>query len=140
MPIGLFGGSVGVNAASAGARPVMLTDNHIVITLTTIHIPATIYRDWLRKLFAFRYARAEPIIPAIQITKPLANGAAKRWQGYVAREGFGMTRIKNQISEKSPKMGNTHINQRYFLLVLRGLLVFGHIRGIRAGCPTLRTF
>jgi len=78
-------------------------------------------------LLALRYAIAEAINPAIQITKPLANGAANRWQGYVALDGFGITRIKNQISENSPRMGNTHINQRYFLPLLRGLPVFGHL-------------
>jgi hypothetical protein len=53
----------------------------------------------------------EPISPVSQITKPLASGAATRWQGYVAREGFGTTRIRNQISDNNPAMGNTHINQ-----------------------------
>jgi hypothetical protein len=126
MPIGLFGGSLGVNAASAGILPVILTENHIVITLTTTNIPATIYRDLWRNLFALRNAIAEPINPAIQITKPLANGAARRWHGYVAREGFGITRIKNQISEKSPMTGKPHINQRYFLPPLICLPVSGH--------------
>ena len=30
------------------------------------------------------------------------NGAAVRMQGYVARLGFGMTRIKNQMVEAMP--------------------------------------
>jgi hypothetical protein len=30
------------------------------------------------------------------------NGAAVRMQGYVARLGFGMTRIKNQMVEARP--------------------------------------
>jgi hypothetical protein len=57
--------------------------------------------------------------------KPPASGVTTRWQGYVDREGFGTTRIKNHISEKSPTMGNTHINQRYFVLCPRYFPVLG---------------
>ena len=80
---------------------------------------------------ALRYAKIELISPASQTTKPLASGAATRWQGYVAREGFGITRIRNQISDNIPAMGNTHINQQYFLLCLRYLPVFGQTDTIR---------
>ena len=102
-----------------------------------ISTPAITYRDWLRKIFALRYATAEPINPASQIKKPLAKGATKRWQGYVALEGFGITRIKNQISEKSPMMGNTHISHGYFLWLIIGLPVFGHLVCVWAECLLL---
>jgi len=81
-----------------------------------------------------RYAKVEPISPASQTTKPLASGTATRWQGYVALEGLGITRIKNQISDSNPAIGNSQINQQYFLFrfaVRRPaeiyLSVFGHI-------------
>jgi hypothetical protein len=61
-----------------------------------------------------------------QSTKPEANGKAIRWHGYVAREGFGITRIKNHISDTRPAMGNIHINQRYFILLFKDLPVLGH--------------
>jgi len=59
------------------------------------------------------------------MTNPLASGAAIRWQGYVAREGFGRTRMRNQSSDNSPAMGNSHISQGYFLLRRKCLPVFG---------------
>jgi hypothetical protein len=68
------------------------------------------------------------------MTKPLASGAATRWHGYIAREGFGSTRIKNQISDNRPTMGHTHISQEYFLLRPGYSPVFGHCRGVWAGC------
>jgi hypothetical protein len=37
-------------------------------------------------------------------TKPEANGKAALWQGYEARDGFGMTRIKNQMVAVIPKL------------------------------------
>jgi len=60
-----------------------------------------------------------------QTTKLLASGAASRWQGYVAREGLGTTRRRNQISDNNPAMGNTHISQQYFLFCPGYLPVFG---------------
>ena len=40
--------------------------------------------------------------------KPDASGNATRWQGYVAREGLGITRTKNQINAANPVNGNSH--------------------------------
>jgi hypothetical protein len=54
--------------------------------------------------------------PVSQTTKLLASGAATRWQGYVAREGFGSTRMRNQISANNPKMGNSQINHGLLIL------------------------
>jgi len=44
--------------------------------------------------------------------KPDANGNATRWQGYVARDGFGITLMRNQTSARSPVIGrnqNSHL-------------------------------
>jgi hypothetical protein len=75
---------------------------------------------------AFLNAIVDATRAASQATKPEANGKAIRWHGYVAREGFGITRIKNQISDTRPAMGNIHINQRYFVLLFKDLPVLGH--------------
>ena len=64
--------------------------------------------------FALRKAVTEPMAPASQIAKPDANGKAARWHGYVAREGFGITRNKNHSSAKNPPIGNSHFSQRCF--------------------------
>jgi hypothetical protein len=76
----------------------------------------------------------EPTAPASQTIKPEANGNATRWHGYVARDGFGITRIKNHISAKTPPMGNTQRIQRRLLcstdqLVLGQHLVFSFACG-----------
>jgi hypothetical protein len=42
---------------------------------------------------------------------PDASRNATRWHGYPAREGFGITRIKNHISDISPAMGNMYFTQ-----------------------------
>jgi hypothetical protein len=62
--------------------------------------------------------------PASQSAKPDANGKAKRWHGYVAREGFGITRNRNHSIAKNPPIGNIHFSQRCFCLLLRGLHAF----------------
>jgi hypothetical protein len=59
----------------------MLRDSHIAVTAAPVQTTAIKYREWLSKRRALWYASAEAINPAIQIKKPLANGAAKRWQG-----------------------------------------------------------
>ena len=47
-----------------------------------------------------------------------AIGAAARMQGYEARLGFGMTLIKNQISDAIPKNGNSSFLIQRFMLRL----------------------
>jgi len=74
---------------------------------------------------AFLNAIVDAIRAVSQAMKPDANGKAIRWHGYVALEGFGITRIKNQISDIRPAIGNIHINQRYFVLLCKGLPVLG---------------
>jgi hypothetical protein len=90
---------------------VLLKAAHIKQTLAAMQIAATTYRAFARERFALRYAATEPARPSSQIIKPDANGKATRWQGYVAREGFGITRIKNHIRANSPEIGNSHLNQ-----------------------------
>jgi hypothetical protein len=45
---------------------------------------------------------------------PNATGAATRWHGYSARDGFGMTLTKYQINAASPMTGNSHLAQRHW--------------------------
>jgi hypothetical protein len=77
-----------------------------------MNIIPTMYLARRKLSLALRKATAEPINPIIHIIKPDANGNATRWQGYVARDGFGITRIRNHISAASPLIGNNQINQR----------------------------
>ncbi len=72
----------------------------------------------------------EAVRPQSQITKPDASGKATRWQGYAALLGFGMTRAKNQISDKRPVTGSSHSTGRQrFLGELLILPVFGQRDG-----------
>ena len=88
---------------------------------------AVIYWAFASSLFAFLKATIEPNMPVSQMTNPDARGNATLWQGYVARLGFGMTRIRNQISDTSPIKGSSHFTQVYFLLKMTTLPVFGQI-------------
>jgi hypothetical protein len=63
----------------------------------------------------FRYISLVPKRPANQITKPLANGKAARWQGYAARDGLGRTRSRNHASDASPTTGVATLSQMRFL-------------------------
>jgi hypothetical protein len=53
--------------------------------------------------------------------KPDANGNATRWQGYVARDGFGITLMRNHISAANPVIEGNQNNQ----LCFAGLAVLG---------------
>jgi hypothetical protein len=66
-------------------------------------------------------------MPVSHTTKPLAMGAARRWQGYAARDGFGMTRIKNHSSDTAPTNGNAQKAQRCPLRLSIKRPVFGQI-------------
>jgi hypothetical protein len=67
----------------------------------------------LKKLcLALRNAATEPSRPISQITKPEANGKATRWQGYVARDGLGITLMRNHISAANPVIEGSQNNQR----------------------------
>jgi hypothetical protein len=94
----------------------MLIASHKAPTLTARQTSPITYRLRAKLTFAFLNATAQAPNPNIHVTKLEANGNANRWQGYVARDGFGTTRIKNQTSDTRPAMGNIHFNQRYFLL------------------------
>jgi hypothetical protein len=77
-----------------------------------------------------RYAATEPANPINQIIKPDASGKATLWHGYVARNGFGITRIKNQIRANNPETGNNHLSQLNLLLGSMGLPVLGQTGGV----------
>jgi hypothetical protein len=46
--------------------------------------------------------------------KPDASGNAIRWQGYAARDGFGITLMRNQTSAANPVIEGSQNSQRYF--------------------------
>jgi hypothetical protein len=46
--------------------------------------------------------------------KPDANGNATRWQGYVARDGLGITLMRNHISAANPVIEGNQNNQLCF--------------------------
>jgi hypothetical protein len=46
--------------------------------------------------------------------KPDANGNATRWQGYAARDGFGITLMRNHISAANPVIEGSQNSQRCF--------------------------
>jgi hypothetical protein len=103
----------------------MLTANHKAPTLTARQTNPITYRLRAKLTFAFLNAIAHAPNPRNHATNPEANGKANRWQGYVARDGFGITRIKNHISDTSPAIGNIHITHPYFLLPLLCLSALG---------------
>jgi hypothetical protein len=112
IPIGLFDDSVGVKtAALAGLPPVAPMEAQIIATAAAAKIPASTYRDRRSSHPARRYARVEPTSPTIHTIKPLASGAATRWQGYVALLGLGMTLTKNHISASKLVMGRSNAGQ-----------------------------
>ncbi|MBN2020776.1 MAG: hypothetical protein JW749_11205 [Sedimentisphaerales bacterium] len=75
-----------------------------------MHIIPIAYRARTKHCFALRNATIEPARPISQTIKPDASGNATRWQGYIARDGFGITLIRNHISASSPVIGHSHIS------------------------------
>jgi len=109
VPIGLLAGSLGEKAAAAGLFWVAQTEAQIMATATAVQVAANTYRDRRTRCLALRYAIVEPTRPASHTTKPLASGAATRWQGYVALLGLGMTRSRNHTSANSPVTGSSPV-------------------------------
>ena len=72
-----------------------------------------------------RNATTEPTRPTSQATNPDASGMAIRWHGYIAREGLGITRIKNQTREISPTIGSSQNSQPLLSLSRRATPGFG---------------
>ncbi len=105
----------------------MFIANHINPMLIAMKNNAVIYWAFASSLFAFLKATIEPNMPVSQMTNPDASGKATLWQGYVARLGFGITRIRNQISDIRPMKGSIHLIQVCFLLEIMALPVFGQI-------------
>ena len=54
--------------------------------------------------FCLNFLKLKTVVPKLnkKMIKADMNGAAARMQGYEARLGFGMTRIKNQMVEARP--------------------------------------
>ena len=83
--------------------------------LTAAKSRASTYRLFAALSRAFRKAAYDAANPVSQITKPDANGKAIRWHGYVAREGLGITRTRNHISDANPTIGSISMGQRRFV-------------------------
>ena len=69
--------------------------------------------------FCLNLLKLKTVVPKLsrKIIKADMNGAAARIQGYAARLGFGMTRIKNQMVEAVPMSIIKNIGLFDFLLV-----------------------
>ena len=67
----------------------------------------------------------EAKIPINQITNDEAIGNAIRWQGYVARDGLGITLIINQMHDTIP------INKKTSLGIRDGFLLIIGVNAIR---------
>jgi len=54
--------------------------------------------------FCLNFLQLKTVVPKLnkKMIKADMNGADARMQGYEARLGFGMTRIKNQVVDTSP--------------------------------------
>ena len=61
---------------------------------------------------------------------PDANGAAIRWHGYIARFGFGTTRIRYHSNAMNPRTGNNRCNTGDFDLNPTILPVLGQTRNV----------
>jgi hypothetical protein len=72
-------------------------------------------------------------MPVSHTMNPLAMGAAKRWQGYVARDGLGMTRTKNHSNDAIPTKGTTQGSQRRLHVTLMERPVFGQTIAMCSG-------
>ena len=61
-------------------------------------------RNFALAIFCLNFFKLKTVIPILnkKMIKADMNGAAVRMQGYEARLGFGMTRIKNQMVVARP--------------------------------------
>jgi hypothetical protein len=85
--------------------------NHAVVIAAQRHTAATIYFArlmWELARFIIAVVVNMPIKYAMKLD---ATGNAILWQGYVARLGLGMTRIRNQIVANNPVRGHSHLSQ-----------------------------
>ena len=85
--------------------------NHAVVIAAHKHTAAIMY-------FARLMCEVARFIIAAMVNMPIkyamkldAIGNAILWQGYVARLGLGMTRIRNQIVANKPVIGHNHLSQ-----------------------------
>ena len=67
--------------------------------------------------FCLNFFKLKTVVPKLnkKMIKADMNGAAARMQGYEARLGFGMTRIKNQMVDASPISINKELELLRFL-------------------------
>lgn len=75
-------------------------------------------RCFLKFICAFLKKVMDAVMPNNHITNEDANGAAARIQGYDARLGFGITRIKNQIKDPAPISPNKNFLDPVNLIVI----------------------
>lgn len=79
-----------------------------------IKMNATTYFERLHVVFALTKRKLDDSIPVIHNTNAVAKGNAACMHGYVARLGFGITRIRNQINAVRP-IKNKITDLRLFL-------------------------
>ena len=67
--------------------------------------------------FSLNFFKLKTVVPKLnkKMIKADMNGAAARMQGYEARPGLGMTRIKNQMVDASPISINKELELLRFL-------------------------
>ena len=106
-----MGASPGCSAATTSVSGMFIRATAPKPTMATRHAMARAGRDCRSSPLALRNATTEPASPISQTTNPDASGIAIRWQGYVAREGLGITRIRNQASDASPAIGSSQNSQ-----------------------------
>jgi len=104
----------GCGAARTIFGAVWLIAIQMKLTLRETNIIPTTYLARRKLRLALRNATTEPARPISQIMKPEANGNATRWQGYVARDGFGITLMRNHISAANPVIEGSQNSQRFF--------------------------
>jgi hypothetical protein len=73
-----------------------------------IKTPAARYRDFIKFCLILLRAKEIPPIESRYRIKPDIIGAATFIQGYPAREGFGITLMRNQMVEMIPIRNNNN--------------------------------
>jgi hypothetical protein len=88
--------------------------NHAVVIAAQRHIAAIIYFARLMCEVARFIIAAVVNMPIKYAMKLDATGNAILWQGYSARLGLGMTRIRNQTVANNPVSGHSHLSHRRY--------------------------
>ena len=74
----------------------------LIIRQSISNIAEYRFLECFRFLFTFFRIKLIPVSETSHNTNAEAIGNAARWQGYAAREGFGITLIKNHNTAKTP--------------------------------------